>query len=181
MELAGRLLIAMPDLLDPNFYRSVVLVLEHDADGTLGLVLNRKSALTLQELCINQGLIWRGDDGSVRLGGPVQPTSLWVLYGGQSEHSDFTTINDGCILTTTMEGLTEVCNDADADRILFAGYAGWGEGQLEQELREGAWLSAPAAKHLVFAKGVKNMWADALRHVGVDPGALVASRSGTLQ
>ena len=79
MELAGRLLIAMPDLLDPNFYRSVILVLEHDAEGTLGLVLNRKSALTLQELCINQGLIWRGDDGAVPQSDHVRKTVLLLL------------------------------------------------------------------------------------------------------
>ena len=181
MELAGRLLISMPNLLDPNFYRSVILVLEHDEEGTLGLVLNRKSALTLQELCINQGLIWRGNDGAVRVGGPVQPTSLWVLYRGQAKHSDFTPVNEDCILTTTMEGLTEVSNDSEGERLLFAGYAGWGEGQLEQEIREGAWLSAPYSRHLIFSQGVKNMWTDALRHVGVDPGSLVASQSSVLQ
>ena len=63
----------MPNLLDPNFYRTVVLVLEHDEEGALGLVLNRVSALTTQELCINQGVIWRGRNEQVRVGAPSNP------------------------------------------------------------------------------------------------------------
>ena len=181
MQLAGKLLVAMPNLLDPNFYRSVVLVLEHDDGGTLGLVLNRKSALTTQELSINQGLIWRGEGDAVRVGGPVQPTSLWVIYSAEKPGTDGTHICPGCYLTTTLEGLTEVADAADSDRMVLAGYAGWGEGQLEQELRDGAWLSIAADMDLVFDCQPSDMWGQALRTVGVEPGALVSLQSGTLQ
>ena len=104
-----------------------MLVLEHDDGGTLGLVLNRKSALTTQELSINQGLIWRGEGDAVRVGGPVQATSLWVIYSAEEPGTDGTFICPGCYLTTTLEGLTEVADAADSDRMVLAGYAGWGE------------------------------------------------------
>lgn len=181
MQLAGKLLVAMPNLLDPNFYRSVVLVLEHDVEGTLGLVLNRKSALTTQELSINQGLIWRGEGDAVRVGGPVQATSLWVLYRDENPEIEGTYICRDCYLTTTLEGLSEVADSADSDRLVLAGYAGWGEGQLEQELRDGAWLSIAPDMDLVFECQPSEMWGQALRTVGVEPGSLVSLQSGTLQ
>lgn len=181
MELQGKLLIAMPNLLDPNFYRSVILVLEHDEEGALGLILNRKSALTARELCINQGLIWRGNDAQVRVGGPVEVTSLWVLHDRGESVPDSAWIRDDCDLTTTLEGLTEVASAPGMNRLICAGYAGWGASQLAQEMRDGAWITIPAAPDLVFMQDVRNMWGEALRRVGIDPGALVSLGSGTLQ
>ncbi len=175
MDLTGSLLIAMPDLHDPNFHRAVVLILESDEEGALGLILNRGSALSAQELCINQGVIWRGVDGPVCVGGPVEPASVWVLHDQGEEVPDSCMILGDCSLTTTLEGLRTIADAQNAQRVIYAGYAGWGSEQLAGEIREGAWLTTPASPELIFMAERELMWAAAMRSVGVDPGTLVCS------
>ncbi len=179
--LEGKILIAMPNLLDPNFYRTVVLIVEHDDEGALGLVLNRVSALTTQELCINQGVIWRGRNEQVRVGGPVQPTSLWILHRMEREGEDSTPISADCYLTTSLEGLGDVAEAEGEGRRIFAGYSGWGDAQLDDEVREGIWLVADPDGTLIFEAGAGSLWEEALRKVGVDPGMLVVGPNTTLQ
>jgi len=174
MNLTGSILIAMPNLLDPNFHRAVVLILEHTDEGTLGLVLNRQSMLTGREICEMQELPWVGGDEMVRVGGPVQPNSVWMLHGeAGDELAGSQRVFLGCLFTTTKEGLEHVAHRTDGKRVIFGGYAGWDTGQLTNEIREGAWLTHPADTELVFDGDIGDLWEKALKSVGIDPGSLV--------
>lgn len=176
MELRGNFLIAMPDLLDPNFHRTVVLVVEHDdEDGTIGLVINRPTDVEATEFCASLDIEWEGDaEDRVYAGGPVQPTMGWILHGSREPQVDSGFVADGLWASTSRRTLEWIADQTDLDRRVFGGYAGWGPGQLAEELRTGAWLTCPALAELVFACPADDVWSRALRSMGVDPAALVS-------
>ena len=181
MELKGSFLIAMPDLTDPNFHRTVVWVLDHDETGTVGLVINRSSALLNSTLCETQDIEWLGVDANVHIGGPVRPASIWMVHGcEEAPVEDAHPIVPGSWFSTDREGLLKLASDADGARRIYGGYAGWGAGQLLQEIRVGAWLTCPSDLALVFERDPDEVWEASLRSVGVDPIALV-SGGGALQ
>jgi putative transcriptional regulator len=181
MELQGWFLIAMPDLLDPNFHRAVVLVLDHGDDGTLGLVVNRPGSVDLTELCASLEIEWQGTSGELLyVGGPVQPASVWMLHEGADDVPDSLSVMQGCAYSTSRGALTAIAGRPGSRRRLLGGYAGWGPGQLEGELREGAWLTCEANLDLVFGGEPDRVWERALRGVGIDPFALVPG-GGELQ
>ncbi len=168
----------MPQLQDPNFVRSVVLLVHHDEDGTFGLVLNREAEIRAVELCASLGLEWRGDDDAeVGIGGPVQPQTGWVLFGegGPSDREGVTRVLPGVFCAGSIEVLRELTERPVPEVRLFLGYAGWAPGQLEGELAAGAWLVAPATREVVFAVAPAEMWTRVLRDLGVDPATLVAT------
>lgn len=144
-SLAGRLLVATPSLEDPNFDRTVVLILQHDdVEGAMGLVLNRPSGLPLEEELGDWGALAAPPD-EVFIGGPVQPEVAIAL--GWLDHS--VTVPEG--MQPVMDGLGVVDLRRSPDEVpgllavrVFAGYAGWGAGQLEQEIAEGAWFTLDA-------------------------------------
>jgi putative transcriptional regulator len=174
MNLTGSILIAMPNLLDPNFHRAVVLILEHTEEGTLGLVLNRKSMLTGKEICDMQELSWVGGDEQVRVGGPVQPNSVWMLHGEAGDDlAGSQRVFLGCHFTTSKEGLKHVAHRTDGKRVIFGGYAGWETDQLTSEIQEGTWLTHQADQELVFDEETEDLWEKALQSLGIDPGSLV--------
>lgn len=179
-SLAPALLVAMPQLLDPNFRRSVVLVVHHDAEGAFGLVLSRDSDTLAHDLCASLGLAWQGDDEHrVGWGGPVQPDTGWVLLGddGSAPESDdlddATEIGDGLLFAGSLATLRRVAEAPPRDLRLFLGYAGWGPGQLEDELSQGSWLVAPVSRDLVFRLPPDSLWQAVLRQLGIDPSTLV--------
>ncbi len=181
MNLKGSFLIAMPDLADPNFHRTVVWVLEHDESGTVGLVINRTSALLNSTLCESQDIEWLGPDGHVRIGGPVQPASIWMVHGcAEAPVKESHSIREGSWFTTDREGLECLALDMHGSRRIFGGYSGWGAGQLAQEIRVGAWLTCPSDLSLVFERAPDEIWEASLAIVGVDPVSLV-SGGGALQ
>jgi putative transcriptional regulator len=162
--LKGHLLIAAPGLLDPNFRRTVVLLLEHSAEGALGLVLNRPSELLAGEAVPELGPLVNGDD-AVYVGGPVQPQAVIAL-------AEFT---DGVLGERSIVGpIGAVDVDSDLDEVagrvarvrVFAGYAGWGEGQLDGELEEEAWIVQPALPGDVFSDEHSTLWNRVLRRMG---------------
>lgn len=178
-SLAPALLVAMPQLLDPNFRRSVVLVIHHDASGSFGLVLSRESEIDAAQLCASVGITWHGGGQPVGWGGPVQPNSGWVLVGdgaepgSQDDLHDATHLGDGLHFAGSLTTLRHVADDPPDELRLFLGYAGWGAGQLEEELAQGAWLVAPVSRRLVFQVAPEDLWAGALRELEIDPTTLV--------
>lgn len=165
--LQGQLLIASPGLLDPNFRRAVVLVVHHDDEGAMGIVLNRRSDAEAPPILPD--LAGSLADSRVGVGGPVAPTSLLVL-------AEFAEPDEAGLLVFDGVGLFgEETEAAAASRArVFAGYAGWGAGQLEAELEEGSWIVEPARIEDAFPAPEGDLWSDVLRRKG-GPFALVAT------
>ncbi|HYB12162.1 MAG TPA: YqgE/AlgH family protein [Myxococcota bacterium] len=180
--LAPCLLVAMPQLLDPNFRRSVVLIVHHDETGTFGLVLNRVSDVSVGDLCGTLGIEWRGGGVTpLAWGGPVQPNTGWLLIGGRAvesgsveDHEEVTELGPGLQFAGSLATLRRVADAPPEQFRLFLGYAGWGPGQLEAELAQGAWLVAPLRTDVVFTSP-DEMWEGVVRSLGVDPATLVST------
>lgn len=180
-ELSSSLLVAMPQLDDPNFRRAVVLLVHHGGDGSFGIVLNRALDLTISELMQNSGIAWPSGIGSVGWGGPVQPERGWVVFGNDQPPTldggdDVAKLQQGVCVTGSLEMLRTVAQHPPNDVRLFLGYAGWGAEQLESELADGAWLNAPLRREVVFDTAADDMWGSVVRGLGIDPNALVPAR-----
>jgi putative transcriptional regulator len=178
-SLAPTFLVAMPQLLDPNFKRAVVLLIHHDAEGTFGVVLNRSTDLTATDLCTTLEIGWRGDPAQeIGWGGPVQPQTGWMLFAEEavSDLDDVKLVGEGIGFAGSLEVLRELADDPPDDLQLLLGYAGWGPGQLENELSEGAWLIAPVSREVVFDVDASAMWEYVVRSLGIEPSTLVATR-----
>jgi len=186
--LAPGLLLAMPHLSDPNFQRTVVLMVEHGDEGSLGLVINRMVEVTIRELLRGMDMEWNGAaDDSVWSGGPVMPGVGWLLYqpdgGHPSPDPDDTLYDQGRLLVSPDIALT-TCGEQGQRLREFAayppfhvrlllGYAGWGPGQLAFEMSQGSWLHADASPGLIFETPPEDLWDAALATLGVSPATLV--------
>ncbi len=161
--LQGQLLIASPGLLDPNFRRTVVLVTEHNEDGAAGLVLNRPSPTAVAEVVPQlEPLVEDGEQ--VWVGGPVQPNAVLVL-------GEFLDPDDAAVPLFGALGFPSLDEPEDVvpmttRRRVFAGYAGWGSGQLEDELGREDWIVEPALPDDAFTETPDELWGDVLRRKG---------------
>jgi putative transcriptional regulator len=155
-SLAGQLLIASPSMSD-QFERAVVLVVEHNTEGAFGLVLNQPSDSTLGEVAADLGAAL-GGELVVHVGGPVQPSAVTAI----AEHLDPTTATKQVLGGI---GMVDLDDPPALGRVrVFAGYAGWGPGQLDAELEAEAWIVEPATPDDVFAEG--DLWAGVLERMG---------------
>lgn len=167
-------LIAVPQMGDPNFSKSVVLILHHDEDGALGLVVNAPTPITLerfsesQEMGCHDGL----KAALVFRGGPVQPERGWILHRDQAIEEKKPVL-DGLFVSATNESLKEILKKGDPALRLILGYAGWGAGQLEREMVDGAWITAKADAKYVFGTPPAETWTRVLTDMGVDPNRLM--------
>jgi putative transcriptional regulator len=191
-------LCAVPQLLDPNFHRAVVLLLDHGADGALGLVLNNIMPTRMADVAQSLSLEWVGDpDATVRLGGPVEPVRGWFLHDQPDWDPEADSLAEGLLLTTSLESVTRADNlrfgDGDSRFVFLLGYAGWSGGQLEFEIAGGSWVVVPIVDaeddsnevgvdvDFLFDCEPERMWAAALHAIGVDPQRLVGMQgSATL-
>jgi putative transcriptional regulator len=160
-SLRGSLLIAGPQLLDPNFRRTVVLVADHGEEGAMGVILNRPSGMTVADAAPDlEPLI--GPDAPIFAGGPVQPTSGVVL--AEVAEADEPVFGD-VVLVPGLGELADVVDGAGQIRV-FAGYAGWGPGQLDGELERDDWILEPARASDVFSDDPEGLWAAVLERKG---------------
>lgn len=170
--LANQLLIALPSLADPNFARSVALVCQHDDEGAMGLVINRPSDFTLGEVLQQMGITTDNAqlrDRPVLLGGPVHPERGFVLHDGDNRWDSSLEIADNLLVTTSRDVLEAIARGEGPPRSIIAlGCAGWGAGQLEQELTENAWLTADSDAELLFHLPLEVRWQAAAGRIGVD-------------
>lgn len=170
----------MPQLSDPNFSRAVVLMIEHGAQGSFGLVINQPSPIKASELLDSLEMSWQGEDSAVVwAGGPVSPSTGWVLHEplviaqpGQGTIAITSTIS----LSTSPDRLRAIANSPPRNIRLLLGYSGWAPGQLEQEMSRGAWLHASADPSLIFDTPADDIWDSAMRSLGISPESLFASR-----
>lgn len=181
--LSGRLLIAMPGIGDPRFERSVVFLCAHDEEHAIGLAVNRPvDGLTLESLFEKIGVdrpIRRVADEAVLVGGPVERERGFVLHTDDYLCEGVSMeVGHGLALTTTKDALQALTNDAAPRKAFLAlGYAGWGPGQLEEEVRESVWLVCDADETLLFGDDHEHKWAHALEKLGISP-AMLAMEGG---
>jgi putative transcriptional regulator len=179
-NLAPGLLLAMPQLQDPNFSRAVVLMVEHSPNGSFGLVINHPSPIKASELLDSLEMSWRGEDSAVVwAGGPVSPSTGWVLHepiGVAQPGQGTIAITSSILLSTSPDRLRAIANEPPRNIRLLLGYSGWGPGQLEQEMARGAWLHASADPALVFGTPPDDIWEIALQTLGINPASLFVGR-----
>lgn len=175
-SVAPGLLLAMPQLPDPNFTRSVVLMVEHTHAGSWGLVVNRPMTVLVAEVLDQLEIEWEGSpDSVVWSGGPVEPQRGCVLHEPlDAPHLDEAlSIVPGISLSTHPLQLQSLARRPPRQLRFLLGYAGWGPGQLELELAQGSWLLAGAGADLVFETAPERMWEAAIQSLGIEPATLV--------
>lgn len=178
-NLTNHFLIAMPGLDDLNFHHTVTYVCEHSAQGAMGIVLNRPTDLhledILEELDIDPADGEAGGE-TIFLGGPVQTDRGFVLHSTERSWDSTLEITDGIAVTTSRDILEAIAAGNGPQEFLIAlGYAGWGEGQLENELCANTWLSGPADKTIIFDLPPEQRWEAAASLLGVDLNLIAGS------
>jgi putative transcriptional regulator len=186
-SLAPSLLLSMPQLVDPNFNRTVVLLCKHNEDGAFGLVVNRPLVTTgpvVVEVRAPSDSLEKTTQSSehelqVWVGGPVEPQRSWILVGDDELNGESARVRvaDALYLSTSPELLHRLLGPAPPPRTrLIVGYSGWGPGQLEAELEASSWLISDVDRDLIFSTPAERMWEAAIRRLGADPAALQMSR-----
>jgi len=177
LNFADHFLIAMPSMLDPVFGGSVVYLCEHNADGALGVIINKPTDMTLDTLferidlqleIFTQGSILNKQP--VMFGGPVQVERGFVLHTTPGPYSSMIMVNPGVALTTSKDVLEAVGNGSGPEQFMVSlGCAGWGAGQLEDEIARNGWLTVAATPDIIFDTPVEERFVAALKLLGVDP------------
>lgn len=174
--IAGKCLIAMPSMTDPNFNRTVVYVCAHTAEGAMGLVINRAfPQLSFPDILEQLGIESTPACDSIRVhfGGPVEAARGFVLHSAEYSQAATLLVNDTVALTATTDVLRAIAGGSGPRRSLMAlGYAGWSPGQLDAELKENAWLTVDADEDLLFGQALDAKWSAALGRLGIDPAML---------
>ena len=173
-SLSNQFLIAMPELEDPNFSRTVTLICQHDENGALGVIINR----TVDSLSINDVLsqfsLPKPDSGHIGhqpiyVGGPVHNELGLVLHRGPGDWQSTLKGGSQLGLTSSPDVLEAIAHSGGPDDcLLVLGYAGWGAGQLDFEIRQNAWLTVPADPRIIFEVEVPQRWVQAAASLGVD-------------
>ena len=191
-NLTKQLLIAMPSMEDPNFSRTVTLICEHTQDGAMGIVVNQPTTLFVNELLSNvqapnsdsQNDSKQEDKtsnrslGPVYAGGPVQIDRGFILHDSDKQWESTHIIDNHLSLTTSEDILIAIAQGKGPENALVAlGYAGWGAGQLEEEISANSWLTVPYDTQILFNTPIENRWQSAATKLGIDV-HLISSQTG---
>ena len=170
--LTGHLLIAMPQMQDPRFSRSVVYMCAHTEDGAMGLVVNKLvENVTFPDLLEQLSIETDAVENEIRIhfGGPVETGRGFVLHSADYVQDATLVVDQQLALTATVDILKSIADGGGPQHSLLAlGYAGWAPGQLEQEIQANGWLSVPADSQLVFGSGLDDKWGAAMAKIGID-------------
>lgn len=171
-SLTNHFLIAMPGLADPNFAHTVTFICEHNAEGAMGIIINRPIDVTIGEI-LKQSEIEPSDSFDTEApafsGGPVQPEYGFVLHSPPGPWESSLTVSDRIGVTTSRDILTAIAHNEGPRAYLIAlGYAGWGAQQLEREMASNTWLSHPADPRILFETPVEKRWSAAAALLGID-------------
>jgi putative transcriptional regulator len=174
MSLAPALLLSMPQLIDPNFGRSVVLLCEHAPEGAFGLIVNRPSDITAADAVRLEPPVAEPNDLPLLVGGPVEPQRGWILTAQPPDDVEHRGVGAGLYLSASPVLLRRalMARSHPTRTIVLAGYAGWGPGQLDAELAASAWLIMPVELDLIFDVPHAESWETAIRRLGADPSLL---------
>lgn len=163
-SLKGKLLLASPTLSDPNFARTVVLVAEHNEDGAMGLVLNRPATTTVAESAPELEELVDAEE-PIYIGGPVQPSAVIVLASFEQPDVAGLLVGDHVGFLSAEEDFA-TSRDATRELRVFAGHAGWGPGQLDEELEREDWIVEPPADGELFSADAEELWSEVLTRKG---------------
>lgn len=170
--LTGQLLIAMPHMQDSRFERTVIFVCVHNAEGAMGLVVNRRAdELTFPDLLEQLGLETGRDpaDLPIHIGGPVESGRGFVLHTNDYTQGSTIRVDEQVNLTATVDILKDIAEGRGPRQALLAlGYAGWGAGQLDGEIQQNSWLSVPADEGLIFDTDFEHKWERSIAKLGID-------------
>ena len=177
------LLAAMPQVQDPFFHESVVLLVHHDEQGSFGLIVNRPTELKIADILEGLEIEWAGNPDSLAFfGGPVSPQQGTVLYPPAESESaaveGASEVFPGIHTTQNIADLAQLAKTPPPGLRLVLGYAGWGEEQLLQEILRNDWVTAPVRHDLVFSDDPTEVWPQTMRSVGLDPAALPSWTEG---
>ena len=187
-NLTKQLLIAMPSMEDPNFSRTVTIICEHNQDGAMGITVNQPTTLSVDELLSNLDSIKSDSNDTskksmdkhspVYAGGPVQIDRGFILHDSDKQWESTHIIDSDLSLTTSEDILLAIAQGKGPENALIAlGYAGWGAGQLEEELSANAWLTVPYEADIIFQTPTEQRWQSAATKIGVDL-HLISNQSG---
>lgn len=171
-SLTNHFLIAMPNLGDPNFFRTVTLICEHNSEGAMGIVINRPVDFSLRDILKQMDIPVNGTtdlDMPIYLGGPVQSNRGFVLHEPVGNWDSTLKVTDALGVSTSRDILVAIAENHGPRHYLVAlGYAGWGAGQLEREIAQNTWLSGPATREIVFHTPMEARWSAAAGVLGID-------------
>ena len=182
--LDGQFLIAMPGMADSNFARTVVYICAHSDDGAMGFVINRPQQLNFSDVLLHLDLIGEDEvirmpgstlDFPIRSGGPVESGRGFVLHSDDYLSESSIPVSDDICLTATLDIVRAISRGRGPQRgLMMLGYAGWGAGQIENEIGANGWLSCPAQEELIFDKNLDSKYERALGLMGISPAMLSA-------
>lgn len=172
VNLTNHFLIAMPTLADPHFFHSVTYICEHSSKGAMGIVINRTVELSLSDLFEHMEIghtPLQAESMPLFNGGPVEAERGFVLHEFDRRWDSTMKISENLAITTSRDIIEAIANSEGPQRHLIAlGYAGWHEGQLEQEIADNAWLCGPADDKILFDTPISQRWEAAAGKIGVD-------------
>jgi putative transcriptional regulator len=170
--MTGQLLVAMPQMRDARFTRTVIYMCAHTTDGAMGLIINRLvGSLTFPDLLEQLGIDGpvKGEHIRIRSGGPVETGRGFVLHSADYQEDATLRVGTEVGLTATLDILRDIASGGGPKRSLLAlGYAGWGPGQLDSEIQANAWLCVPADEELIFDDQLTDKWERSISKLGVD-------------
>jgi len=173
-NLTNNLLIAMPNMADPTFFRSVTFLCDHNSAGAMGIIINRPLAISLSDIALQIGFTTDNikqncSDIPIYDGGPVSTDRGYILHTPCGQWQNSIEISDSVTLTTSQDILEAIIKGNKPEKYIIAlGYAGWAEGQLEFEIAENAWLSGPSDNSILFDRPVSERWASSAHLLGFD-------------
>lgn len=172
-SLKGQFLMAMPGLVDPNFYQSVTCLAEHNPTGAMGIVISRVNPEINASMIFNELQIATLDDVDkipVHIGGPVHRNELFVLHGAPFNWEGSMRVNEALALSNSRDILEAIAmGRGPAAYIIALGCAGWGPAQLEGEMRANAWINGPYSEEIAFRMDVEARWEASMKSIGIDP------------
>jgi len=170
--LNNQFLIAMPNLGDPNFFHTVTFICQHNADGALGIMINRPADMKLGDIFKQMDITPKHPESNnipIFSGGPVQLERGFVIHSHGGDWDSTLKVSEQIALTTSRDILEAIAMDEGPEQAFIAlGYAGWGEGQLEKELIANAWLNSPYQQNILFDLPAGQRWSAAAGQIGVD-------------
>lgn len=175
------LLLSMPQMADPNFSRTVILLCDYTEDGAFGLVVNRQMDEPAWTLIKTEPEVRVDPELKLWVGGPVEPQRTWVLMSEpQGPDEEQREICPGVLLSVSHELTLQLLQAPPSSKArVVVGYSGWGPGQLDQELAASAWLTLGVDPHLIFNVPADEMWDTAIRRLGPNPSSFQASQGGS--